>query len=172
MLKIDQAGVEFTTYGYLTHIAGLKDSALFAGPQRDETTALFTVFSVTHMKGRSVNDPIHALQVSGPMDIYLRDAPGADFGNPDSFRSGKLIASLAGDFQSIVNVTAPDKGLETLMGSLRQTAAHRFAFKGASHVLGQVGLRQRVTATGDGTLLEPTEPKSVLLLAGNIVVVD
>ncbi len=172
LIKIEQAGADFTTYGYVTRIAGLADSALFSGHGgRDETTARFTFHSVTHMTGRSINEPIHALQVSGPLSIYLQRTPGADFAHPASFKAGKLIASYDGEFQSIVNVTAPAKGIETLTGSLVQKSAPRFTLAGSGHVLGAVGLRHRVTATGDGTLLEPTEPRAVLLLAGNIVVV-
>jgi hypothetical protein len=172
VIKIEQDGDRFVTYGYLTRVAGLADASLFGGEgARDETSAHFTFHSVTHMTGRSINEPIHALQVSGPLDIYFRKVPGADFGDPNSFKQGTRIAAYEGDFQSIVNVTAPTKGIESLTGSLRQTAAHRFSLGGKSHVLGAVGLRGRVTATGDGTLLEPTLPKAVLLLAGSIVVI-
>ena len=145
-------------------------SSLFGGSARDETTAHFTLFSVTHMTGRSINEPIHAVQASGPLSLYWKAKPGASFDHPTSFKTGKLIATFHTDIQSIVNVTAPTKGIETLTGSLHQTVAHRFTMNGTSHLLGGVGLHQRVTATGDGTLLEPTEPKATLLLAGTIVV--
>ena len=72
--------------------------------------------------------------------------------------------------QSIVSVTAPRKGVETLTGTLRQTRADRFAFSGGSRILGKKGLRLRLEATGTGRLLEPKQPRAVLVLAGNAVV--
>jgi hypothetical protein len=171
VIKADQVGGRFTTYGYLTHVAGLRASLLFSPASRQsERTAHFTLYSVTEMQSRSVLEAVHALAVAGSMDVYLRQDPGAKFENPNSFKQGKVIASYAVTLQSIVSVTAPRKGVETLSGTLRQTRADRFAFSGGSRILGKKGLRLRLEATGTGRLLEPKQPRAVLVLAGNAVV--
>jgi hypothetical protein len=171
VFRVDQVAERFTTYGYLTEIASLPRTALFSSAnRRDDRTARFTLWSVTTMVNRSIVEGVHALHVNGPMDIYLRPNAGAAFGDPSSFREGELIASYHGEFQSIVSVTSPRKGIETLAGSLRQTRAQRFTFLGGTRVLGRRGLGLRVEATGAGTLLEPKRPRAALVLAGTVVV--
>lgn len=171
VFRVDQVGERFTTYGYLTEIASLPRSALFSSASsRDDRTALFTVYSVTTMQSRSIVEGVHALHVAGPMDIYLRRNAGAAFRDPNSFREGELIASYDGEFQSIVSVTSPRKGIETLAGALKQTRAPRFTFLGGTRVLGRRGLGLRVEATGAGKLLEPKRPRAALVLAGTVVV--
>ncbi len=141
--RINQVGTKFTTFGYLTEIVGLAPSSLFDGTPRNEHTAHFTLYSETEMKNRSVTGGVHALHVSGPLHVHLKQTPGADFDHPASFRTGKHIGAFDGDFQSIVSVTSPKKAIETLAGSLQQTGATRFTFGGVSHLLGQVGLHLR-----------------------------
>src|SRR5207237_1453621 len=106
------------------------------------------------------------------LDVYYRPDPGARFADPDSFRQGTLAASYEGTFQSIVTVTAPRRGIETLTGALRQTAAHRIALPGGRRTVGRRGQRLKLSATGTGRLLDPKRPKAVLVLAGNAVVAD
>lgn len=171
VFRVDQVGEQFTTYGYLTEIASLAGSALFtSATRRDDRTARFTVYSTTTMMSRSIVEGVHALHVAGPMDIYLRRNGGAAFADPSSFKEGDLIASYQGEFQSVVSVTAPRRGIEALSGALRQTRAPRFSFLGAARNLGRRGLRLRVDATGTGRLLEPRQPRAALVLAGTVVV--
>jgi hypothetical protein len=171
VFRVAQVGGEFTTYGYVTEIAGLARAALFTSARRrDDRTARFTVHSLTTMRSRSIVEGVHALHVTGPLDIYVRPDGGAAFARPNSFRQGELIASYDGEFQSVVSVTSPRRGIEALTGALRQSRAERFTFLGESRILGRRGLGLRVDATGTGRLLEPKQPRAALVLAGTVVV--
>lgn len=171
VFRVDQIGPRFTTYGYLTEIASLPRSSLFSSAgRRDDRTARFTVYSVVTMQSRSIVEGVHALHVTGPMDIYLKRNAGGAFGDPSSFRDGELIASYEGDFQSVVSVTSPRKGIEALTGALKQTRVRRFTFLGGPKTLGRKGLGLRFEATGTGRLLEPKQPRAALVLAGTAVV--
>lgn len=170
LLKIDQEGFRFFTYGFFTHIAGLGKAALFSGPgRRDAGRALFTFFGESEMQTRSVFQGVHALSVVGPLDVYVRRDPGADFDVRQSFKEGRRIARFDGDFQSVLNVATPPKGTDVIEGSLAQTEASRFMFNQQSRLLGRAGARYRVSANGLGTLLDAAELIAVLHLAGNLV---
>jgi hypothetical protein len=60
--------------------------------------------------------------------------------------------------------------LRSIGSELAQEAADPFALDGWPFVLGQTGLRYRLAYTGQGTLLDPQLPRSVILLADNGVV--
>ncbi len=67
--------------------------------------------------------------------------------------------------QDILTVIAPDIGIPTLIGDLRQTAA---ASVGGGHKFGQVGTKLRLVATGIGNPSQPDPPVATLSVAGNL----
>jgi hypothetical protein len=163
-------GQNFEAFGYLTRVAGLADAELFAGAPAGPGTALFTAVASGALVNR-VHDggAVHSLDVEGTLTVYQRSAPGARFDDPASFKVGIPVAQFAVTLQDVLTVIAPGKGLPSLSGALRQTAAERLASAPAARRFGQVGSRARMSATGLGELVDPATLNSRLDMAGNWV---
>ena len=99
--------------------------------------------------------------------MYQRDNPGASFDDPASFRVGRPVARYEMTLQDVLRVFATAKGLPTLTGDMRQTAAHRLSGPLAGRRFGRVGARLRMFATGLGTLTDPVTLNAQLEIAGN-----
>jgi hypothetical protein len=162
------AGEAFTGYGYLIRVHGAAQSDLFAGPALSEGTALLTAFATGSLLRRVLDQNVHSLDIEGALAIYQRSAPGATFGDPDSFRQGRLVARFALSLQDILAVFAPGQGIPTLTGDMRQTVARRLQGGGAAgRVFGRRGSRGRFLATGLGRLVDPVTLNAELEMAGN-----
>lgn len=174
--RIDQNGADFSFIGYVTRLKGLNEAALFAGGNagaRDETSALFTVVAETKMTSRSVlNNNVFAIDSTGKVRIFFQEVPVADFNNPPSFSSGKEIATFDLRYQSTINVLAPNQGLATGWGDLTQNSARRFSLGEKPFFFGQPRQKLRLSASGQGTLLNPQTPISVIFLTGNLAGAD
>ena len=66
--------------------------------------------------------------------------------------------------QDILTVIAPNTGIPTLIGDLRQTAAGSLG----RQRFGQVGSRLRLLATGLGTRTDASLPAANLTISGNL----
>src|SRR5579884_122635 len=171
--KIAQQGSKFSFYGYLTAISGLAEATLFATSNpavRTAAGARFTFVGAATLAARSVVQPLFVVDAEGSLTIYFNEAGGANFGNGQGFSSGLPIAVLSLRFQSIINVLAPKQGLFTGFGELTQVAATPFTLAGRLWRLGHPGLTARLSATGQGTLLDPALPRATIVSAGNVVV--
>lgn len=171
--QIDQDGFSFAGYGYLTHISGLTDTLLFSATNpllADVTNARFTYSATATLTSRHVLSTIFALDSIGTIGYYYHPVPGADFADPASFSTGIPIVTATLRSQNILMVVAPNKGIATNIGEFTQTGAGSFTLDGQVYQLGQVGLRERIWATGDATRTDPITPKSFTFLAGNAVV--
>ena len=151
-------------------LAGARDGELFAGAP-GESTALFTAYATGTLVNR-IHDgsPVHTLDVDGTLTVYQRSAPGATFADPGSFKVGTAVAQFAVNLQDVLTVFAPGQGLPSLNGSLRQTGSDKLLGAPANRRFGHVGSRARLSATGMGTLTDPTTLNSILNMAGNWVV--
>ena len=160
--RSDQDGNAITHYGYVTHINGVDDAALFSDPVvRTEATALFTYFGTSALNARHVlANIITTATAPGTLAFYMRQTPGASFSDPHSFASGTQIASFTLRYHNVLNVQQPN--------ALGQPTGIASAIADAE----LPGLRLRVTATGEGTLTQETPPKSVFFLGGNIVILE
>lgn len=171
LARSDQDGMTVTHYGYFTHISDLPDELLFSHPGvRTEATARFTFSATTNLTARHLLGNLIATAATGQMNIYFNRDPGADFSNPASFSSGRLVASFSVRFQNILNVQSLNLGLSTAVADLTQQQARSFTFDGRNLHLGQPALRARLFATGQGTRTQVDPPKSSFVLAGNITI--
>ena len=173
LAKIDQEATEFIGYGYLTFIHGLNLDQLFTDPSApSESTARFTVHSSASLVSRVALGDVHALDLKGSMSIYFDPNGGASFEEPDSFKAGTRIMAAKVTMQDILSVIAPNQGIPTLGGDVRQTLTEPFTLEGTDYQLGRVGLLTRLNGTGRGVLEDAQLPRSSSSFAANLVVVD
>jgi hypothetical protein len=172
--KIDQAGADFTAYGYLTHVAGLEEARLYLEGGvplvRTEATARFTFFAPAVLLARSELENLIVVSAEGEQAIYFNEAGGARFDRPESFFGGVEIARSAIRFHSTLNVQAANSGIATGIAEIIQTAAEPFAFDGEEVRFGHAGLRTRLQTTGQATRTEATLPRSSMAFAGAAIV--
>jgi hypothetical protein len=147
-----QSGGHFDSVGYVTHIVGFPDAALFTDTAaRDEAHARFTFSATSEVTGRSVLKTLFVLTFSGPTSFYYNAAGGGDFANPATFAQGKLIADFTTRVHDVANVQSPNVAIVTAAEELRQRVATPFAVRGKRYVLGEVGTRLRLDGTGEAS---------------------
>jgi hypothetical protein len=168
LAQIQQDGDQLLAYGYLTEVAGLSEGDLFTGTP-GEGTARLTAYATGTVGTRTANGAVHNLDIAGELAVYSLPGGGASFGNPDSFRSGTRVARYTLTIQDILTVTAPNTGLPTLVGDLRQSEAASLG--SGQGKFGQNGAKLRLLATGIGTRLPPDPPVATLTVAGNLATV-
>ena len=123
---MDQEGLQFTGYGYLSSISGLDASQISTIPfTLTETTAHFTYYATATVTSRAVIANLFMLDSVGLITFYYQATPSATFTNPLSFAGGTSIATATVDFQNLI-VQAPNQGLATGMGEFT------FLFNGQS----------------------------------------
>jgi hypothetical protein len=161
------SGQRFTGYGYLIRASHANDRGLFHGTPPSEKTALLTVYAAGELKARVLDMSVHSLDIVGTLTVYQRSRPGADFGDPSSFRVGTPVARYDLTLQDVLAVYATGKGLPTLTGDMHQTAARALSGPLAGRTFGRPGTRLRLFATGLGTLTDPVTLNAQLEIAGN-----
>ena len=119
------SGEAFMSNGFLTAVAGLTLGDLFAGSPPAVGTALFTAHATGELSARVLDQSVHSLDIAGQMSRLPAVLPGADWLDPGSFTSGRLVARYDLTLQDVLAVFAPGKGLPTLTGEMRQTFAGR-----------------------------------------------
>jgi hypothetical protein len=158
--QIAQNGGHLIAYGYFTSIVGVEPSDLFSGAP-SEATARYTAYAEGDLVSRAVNGPVTVLDVVGALGVFHRDAPGASFAVPSSFKIGETVAQFELTLQDVLTVVAPNTGIPTLAGDMTQVYG--------GSVFGRPGARLRLTATGLGTRSDAAAPVAVLDVAGNMV---
>lgn len=161
------SGQQFTGYGYLIRASHTNQGDLFDGAPPSESTALLTLYATGDLKARVLDTSVHSLDIAGALTVYQRAHPGAGFGDPSSFRVGTPVARYDMTLQDVLAVYATAKGLPTLTGDMRQTAAHALSGPLSGYRFGRVGTRLRLFATGLGTLTDPVTLNAQLEIAGN-----
>jgi hypothetical protein len=168
--KIDQKGGEFTYFGFVGHVSGLDDAELFTNDLvagRNETAARFTLFATANLTSRAVVDNLFVVTVEGELRVHFNEPGGADFAVPESFISGTQIATATIRIRNVINVQAPNQGLADGSGELAFATVEPFTLAERELRLGEVGLVQGITFTGQGTLLDPVLPRSTIVVAGD-----
>ena len=64
--RISQTGSEggsFTSYGFLTRVAGAVPSQLFTGSPRTPATALFTAYATGELAARVIDQAVHSIDI-------------------------------------------------------------------------------------------------------------
>lgn len=159
------SGEEFTSYGFLIRTDGLSSAQLFAG-QPSVGSALFTAYATGVLTARVLDQSVHSLDIEGDLTVFQRNAPGADFADPASFRVGRPVAGFRLTLQDVLAVFAPQQGIPTLTGDMVQIMAHRLAGDSGAN-FGRRGQRLRMFATGLGRLVDPVTLNALLEIAGN-----
>jgi hypothetical protein len=172
LCRITQDGSDFSGLGFLTSVAGLDPSSLFAGDgPRDQAHALYIVTATGSLVARSVDGAVHALDIAGRLEVYLRGRSGASLDDPSSSTSNRRLARYALTLQDVLTVVAPGTGLPVLSGTAEQTEAGSVN----GRRFGAVGLELRFGATGLGTRhdtgTDVSNAQADLTVAGSLVVV-
>jgi hypothetical protein len=165
--KIDQNGLAFNGYGYLTYISGIPEDQMFTdATNHSEATARFTFSSTGTASARSVLETIFVLNGAGNTTIYYNETPKGDFNDPATFAAGTAITTSDERWQNIINVQAPDTAISTTTNQFTETSATPFTLNGSSYQLGHVNLVLRLTYTGEGKRSDKVLPKSTIIFAG------
>ena len=170
--QIDQDGTKFTAYGFLTRVDGLAESALFTGGERNEDTAVFSVVMESSEATRTKLNNVTVVDVNGSATIYFDEKPSRTFGAPDTFRRGTEVVKGTVTGQNILNIDPEnrDKGVAAASAEMRQTSAARFQLGGQERQIGREGLVERLTLSGEGVRTDANVPRSVIEVAGTMVV--
>lgn len=172
--QIDQSLFTLTTYGYVTHIAGIPDELLFAegtSPlMRDASNARFTFLGVGEANGRAIHKNIFASSVDSTLEFYYNETPvGANFDEPDTFASGTPITILSARLYSVLNVQEPDIGVLMVSSDSSQDTAESFSIGDQTYTLGHIGLLYHFTLFGQG-FRSSTEPLAAQYFFGGYAV--
>ncbi|MBI1278406.1 MAG: hypothetical protein GC179_09785 [Anaerolineaceae bacterium] len=169
--KIDQNGLAFNSYGYLTRINGVPDDQMFTDPaNHSEATARFTYASTANLTARSVIETLFVLDAAGSTTIYYNDMPKGDFKDPNTFAAGTAIATANERWQTVINVQSPDTGIATGISEFTESSATPFTLNNTDYQFGHANLVLRSSFTGEGKRSDKILPKSVIIIAGNAVV--
>jgi hypothetical protein len=178
--RIDQEGPSFEGYGYVTHLSGAEDASLFApedsggaaAVEASEDRALLTFSFSTDLTSRAIHPPIFTTESEGTIDFYFSEQPTGDFDDPASFTEGDRVAGGALGVDTTVSVYAPDSGIVTADGTFEQESSSSFELGDGSHELGEEGLEMQVAMKGQGKLLDPALPRSVIDFSGDLTASD
>ena len=163
--EIAQDGDGLTGYGYVTHLAGLSDAALFQGAT-SEAGARLTFFSTATVGARFSHGALVSTVGRGSVAFHV--GHGADFANPQSFAAGTVVARFDVRLQNIAAVVAPNQAITTIEGELVQRGAPTFRLGARRYRLGHPGLRVHLSATGPGMRTNQTPPRAVFDVAGRL----
>ncbi|MCC7446892.1 MAG: hypothetical protein IT324_05710 [Anaerolineae bacterium] len=169
----DQDGANLGAYGYLTHLAGLPDAALFTTYEPlavSETAARFTFRATGVLTQRAEIQNIIDTHFPMTLTIYFNPVGGSKFADPTSFDEGVVVATYALNYQHVLNVYAPDTGNVLGSGESVQNTSETFTLEGQSYQFGRIGLVERFLSFGSGKRTEATRPKSQFILAGSAMV--
>jgi hypothetical protein len=169
--RINQNGLDFTGFGYLTYIRDLNNGEIYTNPANpSEDTARFTYVATATLTSRAILTDVFVINSQGTITFYFTQSPpDRSFDNSASFANGTPIATASMRYQDILLVQSPDKGLATGVAEVVQLSAPAFTLNGQSYQFGQSNLLYRFSTVGNGTRTNPGPPISFVLLAGNAV---
>lgn len=161
--RSDQSASTITHYGYVTHVSGFADAALFFDPvNRTEATARLTYFATTTLSSRHVlGNIITTATEPGTLTFFARPSAGATFSVPSSFAQGTPVATLSLRYHNVLTVQGANVLGQQVGGAVATARAEG------------LGLRLRFAASGQGTLLvnDPANFVSVFLIGGSIATI-
>jgi len=137
------SGSSSAQYGYISSIPGV--TGIFAASPSNEATALLTFYSDTSTLRVINHGPLRIVNREGTMTIYFRDKPGADFGTPESFRSGTPVMVSTLRHQVILD-TITNQFTTFFVNTVTSSAP--VTMGGRPHNLGKPGQTFRMTVLG------------------------
>ena len=166
-----QDGLAMTGFGWLTHVEGVPDDALYTDPATHSAeTARLTWYAEAEVTGRDFLPNLFSATATGRLRIYAQPDGGAVADEPASFAAGRRIANHDATFRNVLTVIAPDQAVTEVTGDLRQRSAAEFRLAGRTLRLGRRNLEQRLLASGPGTRTEPAIPRATFHVAGSLVI--
>ena len=179
--RVQQVGPAFTTFGYVTHVAGLEDAAIFSNPSptaRNEQTARLTFsgtatlaqgFTVPSLSGVPSTFDADSM---GDLTIFFSAAPpsGRSFDVPSSFSAGAAgVATYSVHFQDSVAALVgidPMRGVVDGWGEFCQQQRNSFTLDGQTQSLGRSGMLLLVSTHGWSVRTSPQGPQATTTFAG------
>jgi hypothetical protein len=143
-------GSSSAQYGYISSLTGVP--GIFAGGPPSETTALLTFYSDTTTLRVTSQGPLRVVNREGTMTVYFRDKPGADFGNPESFRAGTPVMVSTLRHQVILD-SVTNQFTTVFVNTVTSSAGLTVA--GQRHDLGKPGQTFRMTVLGRPSMSGP-----------------
>lgn len=132
-------------YGYLSSVNGI-DSVFTATPH-NETTALFTFFTVATTTQVINNGNLRIVDRVGTTTIYLDEVPNGNFSDPSTFADGTPILTMSLKQQVILDLV---ENTFTTVNVNTVTSESNFTFSGSKFRLGQAGDQFRTFISGRG----------------------
>jgi hypothetical protein len=160
----NQTGDTATTFGYLSHVDGMDDAALFStsgvpAGTKSEVNARMTVVTTLTFTDRFVNANLVIGVQDEAMTIYFSEFPTArDFTQPDTFSQGTVVATFHNRAQTILNVQTPiseqgpGRAVVQATTEANQESSTVFTLDGNRFAFGQIGSTYRIVSAGEGTL--------------------
>jgi hypothetical protein len=171
---IEQRGFDFNIYGFLMNVASLGSTSLFIDEDafnRTPATARLTFQATATATARAVHHPLFAVEAAGSMTFHVNEAGGASFDEPESFSAGTAVASAVLTVSNVVNVPQPQVGFSSGYADVVLESSDPFSLDGIEYRFGDTGLASRISLVGQGTLLDPELPESVIRFVGDAVTV-
>jgi hypothetical protein len=166
-----QDGLDLVGFGWLTQVHGLGVHDLFTDPaRRGAETARLRWHAEVTVSSIDVLPSLFYGTGGGRLRIFYAPGGGARPDQPDSFATGRVVASYRCLFRNIQTVIAPDHAVTEIIGELSQRTTRRFVVRGHHRQFGRKGLLARLDASGPATRTEPTIPRSTRYVAGGITV--
>jgi hypothetical protein len=171
-----------TFFGYVSHLRGVPDSALFTSSSHNEATARIVFFSrislplPQHLAG-SIGGGLPRLFITdgtGSITFYLHPHGGGNFSRPSSFAGGTRLGAFSLRLQDVLRPDSQtaNTGVETAQGELvNERTVATFSLNGKRYRFGQRGLRLRAAAAGAGVRVPGLNPKRTVVTAGQAYVV-
>ena len=151
-------------YGYLSSVDGI-DSVFTATPH-NETTALFTFFTVATTTQVINNGNLRIVDRTGTTTIYLDESPNGNFSDPSTFSDGTPIMTMSLKQQVILDVV---ENTFTTVNINTVTSASSFSLGDSKFRLGQTGDQFR---TYIGGRANTTGTPAGFVIAGYVVPIE
>jgi hypothetical protein len=166
--RLVQDGFRMTGFGYITHVTGIDDEALFApGDARTEAQARLLFTAEATIGSRFQLETIFSAVATGRVDFRLATG-GASFADPASFARGTRVASFGARLHNTLAVQAPDTAITFVEGELRQRTAERFRLGGRARRIGRRGQVHELAVSGNGVRSDAAVPRATFVVAGRI----
>jgi hypothetical protein len=133
--------------GYLSHLAGLDNNAIFSGSPKDETTAELTFVNDVLRTQANAIGPVGIVQRDGTFTLYLSSG-SASFADLSTFASGTPVLTGTSHQQVIFN---GNPGTFSAYTDVTVTSSKEFSLGGTTYQLGRVGDSFRVLYFGNVT---------------------
>ncbi|SRR5258707_6920902 len=132
-------------YGYLSAVNGI--DSVFTSTPHNETTALFTFFTVATTTQVINNGNLRIVDRTGTTTIYLDDLPNGNLSDPSTFADGTPILTMSLKQQVILDLV---ENTFTTVNVNTVTSASSFSVGGSKFRLGQADDQFRTFIIGRG----------------------